>query len=71
MGAVLALLEPLSGEVLAAVLLGDRLGPTGIAGSIMLGGAMIMASRRPHRVTRRLRRHDVENPDPVKSNPHR
>jgi DME family drug/metabolite transporter len=70
-GAVLALLEPLSGALLAAVLLGDRLSPSGMAGAIMLGGAMIMASSPPQRVTRRLRRHDVGNPDPVKSNPHR
>jgi DME family drug/metabolite transporter len=42
--AVLALLEPLSGAVLAAVLLGDRLGAVGIIGAGVLGGAMIMAT---------------------------
>jgi DME family drug/metabolite transporter len=68
-GAVLALLEPLSGAVLAAVLLGESLGPTGIAGGIMLAVAMIVATRSPHRVTTRLLRHDVSLPTPVKSNP--
>lgn len=44
-GAVLILLEPLSGSVLAAFLLGDRLGPVGIAGAAVLAIAMIIASR--------------------------
>jgi drug/metabolite transporter, DME family len=44
-GAVLILLEPLSGSVLAALLLGDRLTPLGIVGAGLLAVAMIIASR--------------------------
>jgi len=47
--AVVALLEPLTGAVLAAVVLGDRLGPAGLAGAGLLGGAVLLAAlgRRP------------------------
>jgi DME family drug/metabolite transporter len=42
--ALLSLLEPLTGTVLAAVILGDRLGPTGIAGAVILALALILAA---------------------------
>jgi DME family drug/metabolite transporter len=41
---VLALLEPLTGALLAAVLLDDRLGAAGIVGAILLAVAVILAS---------------------------
>jgi DME family drug/metabolite transporter len=44
-GAVVALLEPLTGAVLAAVVLGERLGPVGIAGAVALGAAVVLAGR--------------------------
>jgi DME family drug/metabolite transporter len=42
-GALLALLEPLTGVILATWILGDRLGGTGIAGMIILAAAMILS----------------------------
>jgi hypothetical protein len=42
--ALLSLLEPLTGTVLAALILGDRLGPTGIAGAVILAMALILAA---------------------------
>lgn len=51
--AVITLLEPLTGAILAAVLLGDRLGAAGIVGAVLLAAAVIIAtatapaSRRP------------------------
>jgi DME family drug/metabolite transporter len=44
-GALLALLEPLTGAILAALILGDRLGATGIAGAALLAAAVILAVR--------------------------
>src|SRR5207302_1934811 len=38
----LALLEPLTGAVLAALLLGERLNATGIAGAAIIGAAVIL-----------------------------
>lgn len=38
--ALLALLEPLTGVILAALILGDRLGTTGIAGAVILAVAV-------------------------------
>ncbi|WP_422771207.1 DMT family transporter [Plantactinospora sp. WMMC1484] len=43
--ALLALLEPLVGAVLAALLLGDRLGPVGVFGAVLLGVAVARAAR--------------------------
>jgi DME family drug/metabolite transporter len=43
LGALMALLEPLTAAVLAAVLLGDRLGGAGIAGALLLGAAVVLA----------------------------
>ncbi|GAA1169347.1 DMT family transporter [Pseudonocardia alaniniphila] len=43
LGALMALLEPLTAAVLAAVLLGDRLGGSGIAGALLLGAAVVLA----------------------------
>ena len=40
--ALLALLEPLTGTVLAAVLLGERLSATGIAGAAIIATAVIL-----------------------------
>ena len=42
--ALLSLLEPLTGTVLAALILGDRLGPAGIAGAVILAMALILAA---------------------------
>ena len=42
---MLALLEPLTGTVLAALLLGERLGPAGLAAGAVLGLAMLLAAR--------------------------
>jgi DME family drug/metabolite transporter len=41
--AQLSLLEPLTGTVLAAVILGDRLGASGIAGAVILAAALVLA----------------------------
>jgi DME family drug/metabolite transporter len=41
----LALLEPLTGAILAALILGDRLGPVGIAGGAILAAAVILTVR--------------------------
>jgi DME family drug/metabolite transporter len=45
--AVITLLEPLTGAVLAAVLLRDRLGTVGIAGAALLAAAVIRVARAP------------------------
>lgn len=42
---IIALLEPLTGAVLAWLLLGERLGALGIAGAALLLGAMVMVMR--------------------------
>jgi len=42
--ALLALLEPLTGTVLAALILGDRLGPAGITGAVILAAALVLAA---------------------------
>jgi DME family drug/metabolite transporter len=44
-GAVLALLEPLTAAVLAAVVLGERLGAVGITGALLLAAAVLLAAR--------------------------
>lgn len=41
-GALLSLLEPLTGTVLAAVALGERLSATGIAGAVIIATAVIL-----------------------------
>ncbi len=46
-GSVLALLEPLTGTVLAALVLGERLGFTGLLAGVVLGAAMVLAAGRP------------------------
>jgi len=43
--ALLALLEPLTGALLGALILGDRLGSTGIAGAAILAAAVILTVR--------------------------
>lgn len=45
--AVMALLEPLTAALLAAVVLGDRLGVAGIVGAALLCVAMVVAATRP------------------------
>jgi len=45
--ALLALLEPLTGAVLAAIVLHDRLGGPGLAGAILLGAAVAVLRPRP------------------------
>jgi drug/metabolite transporter, DME family len=44
-GALLALLEPLTGAILAALILGDHLGATGIAGGAILAASVILTVR--------------------------
>ena len=44
-GALLALLEPLTGAILAAVVLGQRLSATGIAGAATLVAAVLVTVR--------------------------
>jgi drug/metabolite transporter, DME family len=44
-GSVLALLEPLTGTVLAVVLLGERLGATGLIAGAVLAVAMVLTAR--------------------------
>ena len=41
--ALLSLLEPLTGTVLAVVILGDQLGASGIAGAVILAAALVLA----------------------------
>ena len=48
-GAVLALLEPLTAAVLAAIVLGERLGVVGTAGALLLGVAVLLAARADRR----------------------
>jgi drug/metabolite transporter, DME family len=43
--ALLALLEPLTGAILAALILGDRLSATGMAGAAMLAAAVVLTVR--------------------------
>lgn len=43
--ALIAMLEPLTAAVLGAVLLHERLGPTGIAGGILIGAAVVICRR--------------------------
>jgi drug/metabolite transporter, DME family len=52
-GVLMALLEPLTAAVLAAVLLGERLGPSGIAGGLLLGAALVLTARGQARSARR------------------
>ncbi|HEX2284227.1 MAG TPA: DMT family transporter [Mycobacterium sp.] len=46
-GSVLALLEPLTGTVLAALLLGERLGASGLIAGAVLALAMVLTARAP------------------------
>jgi drug/metabolite transporter, DME family len=50
-GTLVTLLEPLTAAVLAVLLLGNRLGPAGIAGAVLLGVAVLLATR-PRRAPR-------------------
>lgn len=43
--ALLSLLEPLTGTMLAVLLLGNRLGTAGIAGAVILGVALLLTVR--------------------------
>ncbi|HVL85231.1 MAG TPA: EamA family transporter [Pseudonocardia sp.] len=43
-GAVMALLEPLTAALLAALLLGERLGAVGIVGAVLLGTAVLLTA---------------------------
>jgi DME family drug/metabolite transporter len=43
---LMALLEPLVGTSLAMLVLGDRLGPAGLAGAVLLIVALILESTR-------------------------
>lgn len=52
-GALTALLEPLVGAVLAAVVLGERLGVAGTVGASLVGGAVFLASQ-PARTVRQV-----------------
>ncbi|MGH4018018.1 MAG: DMT family transporter [Pseudonocardiaceae bacterium] len=43
--ALIALLEPLTAAVLGALLLGDRLGPAGVLGGLVIGAAVLLCRR--------------------------
>lgn len=45
--AVTSLLEPLTAALLSALILGDKLGTTGIVGAILLAAAVVLATRTP------------------------
>ncbi|WP_405165320.1 DMT family transporter [Nocardia sp. NBC_01499] len=45
--AVLALLEPLTGAILAAIVLGERLTPWGMIGAALLTAALVLAGSKP------------------------
>jgi len=45
--ALMALLEPLVGALLAALVLGDRLGVSGVVGAVLLAAAVVLAARAP------------------------
>lgn len=45
LGVLMALLEPLTAAVLAALLLGDRLGGVGVTGAVLLAAAVAMAGQ--------------------------
>jgi drug/metabolite transporter, DME family len=51
--ALVALLEPVTAAVLAALLLGDRLGPVGLLGGLLLVSATAVVAPRPGRVRHR------------------
>jgi DME family drug/metabolite transporter len=51
-GAVTALLEPLTATVLAAVVLGERLGAAGTVGALLVGTAVLLAARQQYRQQR-------------------
>jgi DME family drug/metabolite transporter len=55
--ALLSLLEPLTGTILAVVLLGNRLGGAGIAGAVLLGAAVVATVRTAGRSGDRLAHH--------------
>ncbi len=56
--ALLALLEPLTGTILAAVLLGERLSATGIAGAATIATAVILTVRANRAKPRAPRHHE-------------
>lgn len=45
--AVIVLLEPLTGAVLATLLLGERLGAVQVAGAVLMGAVVVLAARAP------------------------
>jgi DME family drug/metabolite transporter len=45
--AVMALLEPLTGTILATLLLGDRLNAAGVVGAVLLAGGVVLAATAP------------------------
>ena len=53
--ALLALLEPLTGAILAAVLLGERLSATGIAGAAIIATAVILTVQANRGIQGRVR----------------
>jgi drug/metabolite transporter, DME family len=59
-GALLSLLEPLTGTVLAALLLGERLSLTGIAGAVIIATAVILTAQ----ANRGVRPGPVTAPEP-------
>ena len=55
--ALITLLEPVTAAVLALVILGERLAPTGIVGAALVVGAVLLVTRR--------RRRPTPAPDPI------
>ncbi len=65
--ALLALLEPLTGTILAAVLLGERLSATGIAGAAIIATAVILTVRANRAKPRAPRHHEPGGcPEPLR-----
>ncbi|NDL59290.1 DMT family transporter [Phytoactinopolyspora mesophila] len=56
---LIALLEPLTAAVLGALVLGDRLGPVGISGAVLVGVAVILVSNGESTTSGRTRRRRV------------
>ena len=48
-GATMALAEPLTAAALGVLLLGERLPAVGVAGAVLVAGALLVAARRPER----------------------
>ena len=67
--ALLALLEPLTGAILAALILGQRLTATGIAGAVTLMAAVVLTVRGSEPARPEPARPEPEQPEPEQPEP--